>query len=412
METCFSYDRFELPEQSQRVIDENNFLSAPAAIARVGVQTYRARDIFTSDGQSAFPLKKPDETVKMFRPADEVGAADAIKSFEHAPVTLGHPDPIAYPAGVTADCWSQLAKGHASDCSFDRKAGLVKATLHVRDAKAVDAINKGVQQLSAGYRYAIDRTPGIDPDTGEAYDAVQRKIRANHIAIVPSGRGGPSCRVADEDTQPKEAKMKRTVQFKGVAYSLDETEASLVETLVKDLATSQDALTTAQSAHGEAVAKLATEHAAKVKELEAKIVTTEQLAAMVQDHATVLSDCARLCPKVKPEGSAGVVRRAMLADITGRDEHAKRVADAVLVGVALDKADDATVQVALRTVIAASANDENTARREQQARNLANPTVVGQKKISAKSDDASDVEEVSVEAATRKQNNRWQEKRQ
>ena len=206
--------------------------------------------------------------------------------------------------------------------------------------------------------------------------------------------------------------MKRTVQFKGVAYSLDETEASLVETLVKDLATSQDALTTAQSAHGEAVAKLATEHAAKVKELEAKIVTPEQLAVMVQDHATVLSDCARLCPKVKPEGSAGAVRRAMLGDITGRDEHAKRVADAVLVGVALDKADDATVQVALRTVIAASANDENTARREQQARNLANPTVVGQKKISAKSDDASNVEEVSVEAATRKQNNRWQEKRQ
>jgi hypothetical protein len=410
MEVCFSYDRYVLPEKSQRTMDERGFMHVPGVVSRTGVYKYRARDIYTADGQSAFPSKRPDDMVRMYRPADEVGAADAIKSFEHAPITLGHPDPIAYPAGVTADNWSMLAKGHASDCAFDRKSGHVRVVLHASDSKVVDAIDKGVDELSPGYRYAIDRTPGVDPDTGEQYDAVQRMIRANHIAIVPSGRGGPECRVADEDTQPKEAKMKRTVQFKGVAYSLDETEASLVETLVKDLATSQDALTTAQTKHGEAVAALVTEHTAKVKELEAKIVTPEQITAMVQDRATVLSDCERLCPDVKREGTTGEIKRDMLGALTAKNAGAKRVMDAVLVGTALDKADEPAVDVALRTVIAASSNDEATERRTLQARNLANPEVQTGKKITAA--DGKDVEEVSFEAVQRQQSEQWKKSRQ
>jgi len=402
---CYSEDRFEISEKSQRVRTSDGYMTVPAAIARTGIQKYRARDMRTIDGQAIFADKNPDDVINVYRPSDEVGAQDAIRSFENAPITLGHPDTVTYPNGVTADCWATLAKGHATDCAFDKKDRLVKATLHVRDAEAIRAIDSGVVGMSAGYRHELVRLAGVDPDTGESYDAVQTNIRANHIAIVQSGRGGPKVRVADEDTQPKESPMKRNVQVEGVAYSLDETEATLVETLVKKLTASQDALATAQTKHGEAVTALTAEFGTKIKALEAQVVTTEQLEALVQDRATVLGDCERLCPTVKREGTTGQIRRAMLADITGKSQHAKRVLDAVLVGVALDAADDGTVKVALGAVIAAQSNDEITERRRKQASDLANPSIrEGGTPKGAKS--AEDVPEFSYEAAQKPQQRR------
>lgn len=397
---CYSEDRMPLPQQSQRVLDEERGLMAPATVSRTGIYTYRVRDLMMACGQDAFPGRRPEEMVKLYRPEEEVGDVASLRSYEHAPVTLGHPDPVAYPQGVTPDCWAQLAKGHASDCSFDKKTGHVNVMLRARDAKAIAAINSGVEELSPGLKYKLDRTAGIDPVTGQAYDGVQRMLRVNHIAIVPSGRGGPECRVADEDTQPEGKPMKRNVQVKGVAYSLDETEASLVEALVKDLATAQDALTTAQTSHAKAIADLTADFTEKNKALQAQVKTPEQIAAMVQDHATVLDQCAKHCPKLERKGSALDIRRAMLGEITGKNAFAKKIADSVLVGVALDKADEAQVKVALETVLTATANDELTQRREHQARSLANPEVRGEPRATS-TQQQGEPAEFSWEAAQR-----------
>jgi hypothetical protein len=52
------------------------------------------------------------------------------------------------------------------------------------------------REISAGYRYTPDPTPGTWQ--GESYDIVMRDIEANHLSLVVAGRAGPTVLVADE----------------------------------------------------------------------------------------------------------------------------------------------------------------------------------------------------------------------
>lgn len=50
-------------------------------------------------------------------------------------------------------------------------------------------IEQGKKELSVGYEVELDMTSGITED-GEPYDAIQRNIKPNHLAIVVKGRAG------------------------------------------------------------------------------------------------------------------------------------------------------------------------------------------------------------------------------
>lgn len=72
----------------------------------------------------------------------------------------------------------------------------LKAELVVWPGAAIDAIKDGSQkQLSAGYRYTYDPTPGIYE--GEQYDGRMTNIIGNHLAMVAEGRVGPDAVVGD-----------------------------------------------------------------------------------------------------------------------------------------------------------------------------------------------------------------------
>ena len=72
----------------------------------------------------------------------------------------------------------------------------LKAELAVWDAEAIEGIeDDSNRELSAGYRYRADMTPGSV--NGEPYDGVMRDIMANHQALVPEGRAGPDVIVGD-----------------------------------------------------------------------------------------------------------------------------------------------------------------------------------------------------------------------
>ncbi|WP_148934667.1 DUF2213 domain-containing protein, partial [Escherichia coli] len=70
---------------------------------------------------------------------------------------------------------------------------------------------------SAGYRCIVDWTAGLT-DAGEPYDAVQRKIRINHVAFVDRGRAGAECRIGDDaNTLPSpEALMTQKLTVDGI----------------------------------------------------------------------------------------------------------------------------------------------------------------------------------------------------
>lgn len=142
-------------------------IAVPAYIARTGVQVYQYAD---------------GTTVREYRPPEEVFAADTLASFDDVAVTDGHPVSPVTPAN-----WSQLAKGHVDDP--EKEDTFIAANVIVKDAGTIARIAAGeLVELSAGYYVELDNTPGTSPE-GEVYDAIQRNIVGNHVALGPKGWG-------------------------------------------------------------------------------------------------------------------------------------------------------------------------------------------------------------------------------
>ncbi len=157
------------------------FLHMRARIGRAGLQDYKA-------GEIGGPLDAPPETpVRVYRPPEEVFDPASLASFAGKPVTLDHP-----PAMVDSGNWKSFAVGHSS-AAVARDGDHLATDLVITDAAAVAKAEQG-SELSNGYWADFDFTPGLTPE-GEPYDALQRNIRGNHIALVDQGRCGPSCTV-------------------------------------------------------------------------------------------------------------------------------------------------------------------------------------------------------------------------
>lgn len=131
-----------------------------------------------------FTYRNPDGSARReYRPPDEVSRADSLATFALAPVTNDHP-----PENVTSKNARKYAVGSVgSDVRMD--GDHVAATIVVFDQATIDAMTSGKRDVSCGYECDLDETPGIAP-SGERYDAVQRNIVGNHLAIVSVGRAG------------------------------------------------------------------------------------------------------------------------------------------------------------------------------------------------------------------------------
>lgn len=147
----------------------NGYLRADAVLTRVGVFEYRR-----ADGTIRRELRLPEE----------VFSQDSLASFSMMPVTDEHP-PVALDAENTHEFQVGVV-GENPRADGDH----VISTVMVTDAKVVAAVEKGAKrELSCGYNCKLDETPG--EWNGQRYDAIQRQIRGNHVALVTKGRAGP-----------------------------------------------------------------------------------------------------------------------------------------------------------------------------------------------------------------------------
>lgn len=185
-------------------------LRVPANATRVGVFVYTR-----ADGSKVRELRHPDE----------VFAADSLSTLAGAPVTEGHP---ATP--VRPDNWRRLTVGHVGD-EVKADGKFVAARLMIQDADAIskverdDADPSALRELSCGYSCQIDNTPGTW--NGERYDAVQRNIRYNHVALGPKGWGRAGNEVAlrldaqgnqIHNPHQQEAKIMKVIRIDGVEF--------------------------------------------------------------------------------------------------------------------------------------------------------------------------------------------------
>lgn len=337
---------------TSRIVTSEGFLVVPGTLARTGIQEYRAHELgLDADGVD------PMRVIRLHRPSDEVFGDDSMRSFESKPVTVDHPK-----EAVNADNWKQYAVGEVRD--VQRSAELMTGTVIIKDASAIEAMQSGKVELSNGYSFNLDMTPGTTHD-GKAYDGVQRNIRGNHVALVDAARCGSACRIADSQPNLEGKTMadaKRKVTVDGFSLEVDDTAATAIDNLVKQRDEARTALTTTQTKAADADKhKTALDAAlAEIEKLKKDVMTPAQRDAMVADWAKMLVDAKRLAPQLATDGKTCLaIRREVIATVTGKDAQAKAVADAVLAGKTLEAADADTVR-AVFNVLSASVKTEAT----------------------------------------------------
>ncbi len=166
---------------------EQGYLKVPAKIARVGVLEYTAQELGLEG----------DEIVKVYRDKDELFKDEVLESFEGMPITVEHPDNMV----VNADTWDNTAVGHIQNVRADGDFIVCDAYIQSEDAiKEIE--DTGNIELSCGYDADL-----VFDNNGKIW---QNNIRGNHVAIVPNGRCGSSCRLGDT---LQEVIMKTKINF-------------------------------------------------------------------------------------------------------------------------------------------------------------------------------------------------------
>ena len=172
-------DRISVP--TKRTMTDAGQMIVPCAIARVGTLIYK--------GSSLGLVDQADELIEIHRKEEDVFSQDSMDTFRSAPVTIGHPkDADGKAVLVDASNAKELQVGMLEGMPT-RDEDLLTGTLVITNQEAIDTIEEGVVELSAGY------TCDVYEEDGKLY---QTNIKANHIAIVNKGRAGSSCSIADE----------------------------------------------------------------------------------------------------------------------------------------------------------------------------------------------------------------------
>jgi hypothetical protein len=307
----------------------DGYLIADARVARTGIQTYAGWEV----GKPDMPI------VKVFRPEAEVFSRDTLASFAHRPVTVDHPDEM-----VTADNWKSVAVGQTAD-EIARDGQFIRVPLMVADAEAIAAIEDGKRELSTGYLCKLVWDAGVTPE-GEAYDAVQTEIRANHIAIVSRGRAGQEVRIGDgankwgaspvnpaDRKDPDMPDNLRKVLVDGLQVETTDAGAQAIAKLLKDLESSAANVAKLTADHAAALAAKDADLAKKDAEidgLKAKILSDADLDKRVAARADLIAKAKAIAKDVKTDGlSDAAIRKAAVTAALG-DAAVKDKADAYI----------------------------------------------------------------------------------
>lgn len=293
-------------DSAQKTAD--GYMRVIAKGARSGIQKYLGREVDPS-GQRF----KADEVVNVLRPADEVFKTASLASFVGRPITDDHPT-----VPVTAANWRDHSRGAIGGAVKDGE--WVRFDLAFMDADLISKVDAGKRQLSGGYSCDLAFETGVHD--GVEYQAVQRNIKGNHLAVVDAARAGPGANIGDGapvsdggnewapcDALPQIidelAKGARKMNFIMLdELKVDLADADAVKAAVAKLQTQASDAIKAKDAAETKVATLTTEKAT----LDAKIVTLEKQIADSALTPAKLREAGKsyqaVCDKAKALGVA------------------------------------------------------------------------------------------------------------
>lgn len=186
-----SVQRYDsVPIRDYHFDDQTGFLY----VYRVPIAGAMVQKYVKSDGSEEMEAKLPEEIL-----------SDAtVSSANSKPVTDGHH------GLVTKDNSHDLMKGFTAS-NGHVEGNMLYNDITITDPNLISQIKSGdKRELSIGFETQMDPTSGTY--NGTKYDAVQRNIRINHVAVVPKGRAGHEVRLigdsaeAVEQVEPSEEK--------------------------------------------------------------------------------------------------------------------------------------------------------------------------------------------------------------
>lgn len=291
---------------TQREFTDEGFLRVPGKVARTGIQQYLACELGL-DGD-------PNRVINVYRPEEEVFAADSLASFDGVDITLQHPDTL-----VDSNNYSRVSKGVVRGAGARTDDNFVQCNLLIKAKDTVDAVLAGTCELSAGYTATYDDTAGTAPD-GTPYQFRQTNIRINHVAVVDRARAGSSARIFDIKTTGDKAMHQITTDTGRVLEVADAAVADAFDRLNKRVndaeATSaklKGSLDASQAKVDDLTVKL--ENAVKASSDEAIKARVEEIAH-VQTKARKIAGDSFSCDSVN---SVEIMRSALSARNPKRD---------------------------------------------------------------------------------------------
>lgn len=170
MENDMKVQRFDsLPLDATYFTDEGYLVDHPI-VTSVGIFVYH-----NPDGSERRELRLPEE----------VFAEKSLASYKGKPIIVTHDAGYVDTDNVKEESIGTiLSEGY-------RDGDDVRAEIIIHDT---DSLKKyKMRELSCGYNLRLDETPGVWE--GQPYDAIQRDIEINHLALVDKARAGEQARL-------------------------------------------------------------------------------------------------------------------------------------------------------------------------------------------------------------------------
>lgn len=254
------YDRFELKATKT----DEGFIRDTPVIGRTGLMTY-----YNHDGTKRIE----------YRPPEEAFNADSLNSLLGKPVTVGHKAMVsASNAAAVQPIGSVLSAGRQDGNNIVADMVIYNLPTNARE-------------LSCGYKLDLDETPGTTPD-GQHYDAVQRNIRYNHVAVVAKGRAGVARLNMDGDQIDEEDEggdtqmsMTKVRTDSGIEYDAAPEVKVYIEKLLQERNDSKTAMDTLQAKYDAAISDLDKEKKAHKDAMDQK---EKEFTAAVKERVDML----------------------------------------------------------------------------------------------------------------------------
>lgn len=192
--------------------NDDGFIYDSPILTRIGVFPYR-----NPDGSTRYELRLPED----------VFAQDSLDTLKGIPITDGH---VGRASSKNTRGNIGAVLGNARQDGDNLIADIV---IH-----NPDTVDKGNVELSCGYECELEMTGGVW--NGQRYDAIQRNIRHNHLAIVPKGRAGnarlnlDAADAAFFEPDEKENTMKKIRLDNGIEYDAEPEIAAAYDKLRQD----------------------------------------------------------------------------------------------------------------------------------------------------------------------------------